>query len=190
MELKKLGRFLKELRNEKGITQEALAEKFNVSNRTVSRWETGANMPDISLLVELADFYDVDVRELIDGERKDGNMKDDVRETAEKVADYAGKEKKVLIKRVLLVTVLGLLSGLVSMLMSFLELDREALWRYVRECTAGFTLGTVICMLLYLTGALSKIRENRQARRWVKAVAAVSLALVVLCMVILALRQA
>ena len=50
----KIGSFLKELRNEKGITQEQFAEQLGVSNRTVSRWETGSNMPDISLLVEIA----------------------------------------------------------------------------------------------------------------------------------------
>ena len=70
MDQKKVGSFLKELRKEKGITQEQLAEKLNVSGRSVSRWETGNNMPDISLLVEIADFYDVDVREIIEGERK------------------------------------------------------------------------------------------------------------------------
>ena len=63
MEQRKIGLFLKELRKEKGITQVQLAEQFNVSNRTVSRWENGNNMPDLSILVELADFYDVDIRE-------------------------------------------------------------------------------------------------------------------------------
>ena len=68
MDQKKIGRFLKELRKEKDITQEQLAEKIKVSGRTVSRWETGSNMPDISLLAELADFYDVSISEIIDGE--------------------------------------------------------------------------------------------------------------------------
>ncbi len=56
MDQKKIGSFLKELRKEKDITQEQLAEKIKVSGRTVSRWETGSNMPDISLLAQLADF--------------------------------------------------------------------------------------------------------------------------------------
>ena len=50
MDQKKIGSFLKELRKEKKITQEAFAEILQVSGRTVSRWETGSNMPDISLL--------------------------------------------------------------------------------------------------------------------------------------------
>ena len=55
----KIGNFLKKLRKEKGITQEQLAEILNVSGRTVSRWETGNNMPDISILVDIADYYDI-----------------------------------------------------------------------------------------------------------------------------------
>ena len=88
MNQKKIGSFLKELRNEKGITQEQAAEKFGVTQRTVSRWETGNNMPDVSMLVYLAEFYDVDVREIIDGERKSETMNEEVKETLGKVADY------------------------------------------------------------------------------------------------------
>ena len=55
----KIGAFLKTLRREKNMTQEQLAEQLGVSSRTVSRWETGSNIPDISLLAELAEFYDV-----------------------------------------------------------------------------------------------------------------------------------
>lgn len=55
----KIGVFLKELRKEKGITQEQLAEELLVSARTISRWETGNNMPDIGLLVDIAEFFNV-----------------------------------------------------------------------------------------------------------------------------------
>ena len=63
MDVKRIGLFLKELRKEKQITQEELAEKLGVSNRTVSRWETGSNMPDFDVLIELSDFYDVEIRD-------------------------------------------------------------------------------------------------------------------------------
>ncbi len=88
MNQQKTGRFLKELRKEKGMTQEQVAEHFCVAGRTVSRWETGNNMPDLSMLVEIASFYNVDVREIIDGERKSEKMDNDLKETLEKVADY------------------------------------------------------------------------------------------------------
>ena len=74
MDLQKIGTFLKELRNGEGLTQEQLAEKLNVSRRTVSRWETGSNMPDLDLLIEMADFYHVNIRELLNGERDSEKM--------------------------------------------------------------------------------------------------------------------
>ena len=70
MDQQKIGGFLKELRQEKKMTQEQLAEQMGVSRRTVSRWETGNNLPDLSVIVELADFYDVDLNEIFRGERR------------------------------------------------------------------------------------------------------------------------
>lgn len=70
MDTKKCGAFLKELRREKGLTQQALAEALGVSGRTVSRWETGVNLPDLDLLLELSDFYQIELRALLEGERR------------------------------------------------------------------------------------------------------------------------
>jgi DNA-binding XRE family transcriptional regulator len=53
MNPKTIGLFLKQLRNEKKLTQEQLAEVLGVSGRTVSRWETGNNLPDLSILVQI-----------------------------------------------------------------------------------------------------------------------------------------
>lgn len=92
MDQKKVGLFLKTLRKEKNITQEVLAETLNISNRTVSRWETGSNMPDISLLVELAEFYQVSISEIIDGERKSEKMNQEIKDTAVKMAEYSKNE--------------------------------------------------------------------------------------------------
>ena len=94
MDQKKIGEFLKRLRREKGLTQEQLAERFYVSSKTVSRWETGSNMPDVGTLIDLADFYDVDIRELIDGERKSEIMDQETKDTLKKVAAYACEGEK------------------------------------------------------------------------------------------------
>lgn len=94
MDLKKIGLFLKELRREKGITQEQVAEVFGVSGRTVSRWETGTNMPDLSILIQIADYYDVDLKEILNGERKSKDMDKEEKETLLKVADYSEMEKE------------------------------------------------------------------------------------------------
>ena len=63
------GSFLFELRKEKGLTQRELADKLLVSAKAISKWETGANMPDVSLLIPLADILGVTVTELLKCER-------------------------------------------------------------------------------------------------------------------------
>ena len=70
MDQQKIGTFLKQLRQERQLTQENLAEIMCVTNRSVSRWENGVNLPDLPTLIQLADFYGVELRELLDGERK------------------------------------------------------------------------------------------------------------------------
>ena len=88
MDQAKIGRFLSELRKEKKFTQEQLAEKLGVARRTVSRWETGSNLPDIDLLMELSDLYEVDLREILDGARKNEMLDQETKETVLKVAEY------------------------------------------------------------------------------------------------------
>ena len=94
MDQKQIGLFLKELRKQKGLTQGQLAEMLGVSDRSVSRWENGNNMPDLSILVELADYYEINIREIIDGERKGENMNRELKDTLLKVADYSDTQKQ------------------------------------------------------------------------------------------------
>lgn len=65
----KIGRFIVDCRKEKHITQVQLAEKLNITNRAVSKWETGKSMPDVSIMVELCGILDITVNELLSGER-------------------------------------------------------------------------------------------------------------------------
>lgn len=69
MDTKIIGRFISELRKEHGMTQEALGGKLGVTNKTISRWETGRYMPDISLLLPLCKELDISVNELLSGKR-------------------------------------------------------------------------------------------------------------------------
>ena len=93
MNQQKIGSFLKELRKEKGLTQEQFSEIMNVSGRTVSRWETGSNMPDLDILVMISEYYNVELKELLNGERESGKMDKDMKETVLKAADYSNDEK-------------------------------------------------------------------------------------------------
>ena len=114
----KVGAFLKALRREKGITQEQLAEELGVSGRTISRWETGNNMPDISLLVEIAEYFDVSIPEIIKGERKSEDMKEEAKEVAETMSDYAKAEKEQLVKSIRNMSIIGLAALLVYMVLN------------------------------------------------------------------------
>lgn len=65
----KVGNFIAAMRKEKGLTQESLGERLGVTNKTISRWETGKYMPDIDKLQELSTFLGVSVNELLSGEK-------------------------------------------------------------------------------------------------------------------------
>lgn len=67
----KIGQFIASLRREQQLTQEALGEKLGVTNKTISRWENGNNMPDIEMLQLLSRTFDVTINELVSGERLD-----------------------------------------------------------------------------------------------------------------------
>ena len=128
----KIGGFLRELRKEKELTQEQLAEKFGVSSRSVSRWENGNTMPDLGILVELADFYEVDIKEIIDGERKSESMKKEEKETLRKVADYAEVEKKLVVRRRCIVTFVGTLVCALFIMIGYIvfpQLPADSLFR-------------------------------------------------------------
>lgn len=68
MDAKKIGKLIVQLRNEKELTQQDIANKLCISNKTVSKWECGLGCPDVSLWEELADILGADLLELLRGE--------------------------------------------------------------------------------------------------------------------------
>ena len=68
MDSKKIGAFIAANRKKKGLTQEQLGEKLGVSNKTISRWENGNYMPDLSLLEPLSKELEISLNELLAGE--------------------------------------------------------------------------------------------------------------------------
>ena len=69
MEQEMIGKFISACRKEKGLTQMQLAEKLNITNRAVSKWETGKSMPDVSIMLALCGILGITVNELLSGER-------------------------------------------------------------------------------------------------------------------------
>ena len=165
MNQKKIGEFLKQLRKEKGLTQEQLAEHFYVSSRTVSRWETGSNMPDLSILVELAGFYEVDIREIIDGERKHVTMNNETTNTLKKVAEYTTEEKRNL-KNKMADMMIGAIILLVFSSLLF-ESDGFNGWIAERPCrniisfTLGLSTATLVLNVMHLFGVFDRIQDKK-----------------------------
>lgn len=159
MDQNKVGSFIKELRKIKNLTQEQLAEEFSVSRRTVSRWETGNNMPDLDILIEMSDFFEVDLREILDGERKHEKMNEELRETVMKVAEYSNEGKKKMAKVTLIYFILGIISIVINQGMRFFDLPSTFWVGFLEGATSGITLAAMILGVLYITGAMAKIRE-------------------------------
>ena len=133
MDQQKIGAFLKVLRKQKGLTQEQIAEKFNVSSRTVSRWENGNNMPDLDVLIEISDFYEVDLRELLDGERRSekvNNENQEKEETVLKAVDYANTETERYTKRVHWLLLTGAIFWFVSSLIDHTVLNSNGVLQF------------------------------------------------------------
>ena len=159
MDMIAIGKNLQELRKEKGMTQEQLAEHFNVARRTVSRWETGSNMPDLDILIEMADFYDVDLRELLDGERTEQKMEKELNETVLKVAEYSNEEKTRFIKRLHWMFVAGLIGFIVFTVISMLGLEDTSPYEAISSFGLGIAFGMVIIGVIFTSRYANRIRE-------------------------------
>lgn len=160
MDLKKVGNFLKELRKEKGITQERLGEQFGVSGRTVSRWETGAKLPDLDVLVLISDYYGVELSELLDGERKEHSTASFDNDTALKVVDYSNIEKQKLTKRIFYLFAVAMVfftAYIVIELFAFREGEHAGSFiEAVSGFCLGFSYGALIIGILFSSGLLFK----------------------------------
>ena len=71
MDQLKTGRFIANLRKQKGLTQVQLAQKLNITDRAVSKWENGKALPDVAIMPELCKLLDITVNELLSGEKID-----------------------------------------------------------------------------------------------------------------------
>lgn len=119
-------------------------------------------MPDISLLVEIAEMYDVSIPEIINGERKSEDMKEEVKEVAEKMADYAGVEKSKIVKDIQKQSIYGVIAiiGLVIIELFGLSTNKIA-------GTISLYLETLACVSVFMvffmsTGLIYKINKKNK----------------------------
>ena len=103
MDMVKMGSFLAELRKERKLTQAELGEKIGVTNKTVSRWETGSYMPPVEMLEELSKLYGLSINELLSGKKLSTEeykemAEENIRETLN-ASTFGLKEKQEFFKR-------------------------------------------------------------------------------------------
>lgn len=163
MDQKKIGSFLKELRKEKGITQEQLAEQFSVSNRTVSRWENGNNMPDLDILIELSDYYEVDLREILNGERKSENMDKEMKETVLQAVDYTKTEAEKCNKRVRICNAIAMgLFVLCTIIRDTAAYENNAVMKAGTEFAQGLAIGMLLAGIIMSSRYGAKVRAFKR----------------------------
>ena len=114
MNQEKIGKFISELRKEKNLTQDQLGEKLNINGKSISKWETGTNMPDISNLVMLSKIFNVSVNELLSGEKNVNKAKTDL--NILNLANYykANNKNKIMIFSMMIVILTTIIVFLVS----------------------------------------------------------------------------
>lgn len=109
MDSVEFGKYLATLRKAKGWTQEKLAEQIHVSNKTISKWETGVGLPDIRMLEPLADVLGVTVLELIKSKETKEMNKDDVVDTISDVIEIAEHQRQLERKNFVIMLVAAML---------------------------------------------------------------------------------
>lgn len=108
MDLIKIGKFIAVCRKEKKITQEQLAEKLYITDRGVSKWERGLSLPDADKMLELCNILDININELLNGEKID--MKDYEKKNEELLLELAKQEELKNKKMIMDMYVLGIIT--------------------------------------------------------------------------------
>lgn len=153
MNQEKIGLFIAKCRREKNMTQEDLAEKLGVSNKSISRWENGKTMMDISLFEPLCNELDISIIELLNGEKVNDKKKDKLYTKA--LINYSNKvgsrNKKVML------TILFIMSLMPMLLYQFGGM------RGVQEISGLIILLspiTIISIILFLFGIWFKFKNK------------------------------
>jgi len=161
MDQQKIGRFLKDLRKERGVTQEQLAERLGVSNRSVSRWENGVTMPDFDLLIQIAKLYDVEIEEILDGERKVKKVDRETEATMQKIADYNknNTEKRISImsKWYRWMFIAGIAAVIACLVIDEMGLRDTSPYDFISGFMQGLALGDLILGVLLTSGFMAKV---------------------------------
>lgn len=155
MTAKECGDFIAELRKENKLTQKDLAERINVSDKAVSRWETGKGYPDVTSLVSLSEYFDVSVNELLSGKRlTDDNIKETADENLISVFEQAQKNKKQQKLQVAIYTSILIVVLLPVLIIISKELFVSMVTQIQTENIISAVISTVVGIALLIVGIL------------------------------------
>ena len=131
MDQLKIGRFIAECRKSKNLTQMQLAEKLNITDKAISKWERGIAMPDTSIMLELCDVLGIAVNELLRGEKSvmDNNEKTNEQLLLDMAKDLEEKNKTIWSSMwaIMIVSIVALLGGVLAAAL----LIPEGVWQLV-----------------------------------------------------------
>ena len=113
----KIGKFIASCRKEQGMTQANLAEKLGITDRAVSKWENGKSMPDSGIMLELCELLEINVNELLSGEKIDMNNYEE--KTEENLRQVLNRVEKILNENRVLKLAITILSLIIAMFVAF-----------------------------------------------------------------------
>ena len=163
MDLNKISNFIKTKRKELGITQDELAEKLFVTEKAISRWETGRGTPDISLLLPLSKELNVEVSELLNGE-ENKQAKDNIEQLLEYNEIITNNRFNIQFKLVVLFYILSILSFLFYLRFEYdpsIELNY-----FIRLLIVGISsVFVLIGNKIYSNNYVEKIEDKKKAKK-------------------------
>lgn len=130
MEQVKIGKFIAQCRKNKNMTQAELAEKLNITDRAISKWETGKGMPDSSIMLELCNELDITVNELLSGEMIEMNNYDKkAEENLLKLNKSNENKNKILLKFRIVIVLLVFILALIGLYRFAIQVSKSNLDR-------------------------------------------------------------
>ena len=120
-------------------------------------------MPDISLLIHIAEYFDVSIPEIINGERKSENMNEEVKKVAETLSDYANAEKEIMIKNIRRESLLGTGALAVYMILELTNaVSASNVFALISLYVETLIYVATVMILLHTTGLLTKLRKRNE----------------------------
>ena len=149
MDQVKIGKFIKEQRKAKGLTQAELAEQLSVSDKTVSKWETGNGLPEVTFMLPLCELLDISVNELLSGETlSDVAYKEKAEQNIMNLVQERQQNKQKIILAVI-IAVITLLGGISLILFAgLLEVDGPVRIAMIAIALIIIVLGIGVCCVL------------------------------------------